>query len=476
MRTHLLLIISIIAIAGMFGCSATREPINPNGDKPNTSFAEPIILGAVDFSYDENSNVLNVIPNRDIAAHFNVTRYIVPNHIHLTILGWDPTSRVLTVQVTIDNPTNLDVYDVRGILTNMGAKKLLNADDYTKLFDKNTPPIANPFRAFAKDEPNRKLWGRYANPNQYTKSETYEIYFPSEISATFIITASWPSNAPEPFDIVDIQQSGTLYETSGSIDVVVEVLDWQDISADHVIIESNPVTGADIFMTQFDMSLWSATITNDGGALEGDYEAWVAAYDASVPYALYNKFTIHVNPDTSGIFYDDFTNFPHIWTAHGGNWWGKYNGYMDATHGGQCYEEDTGSDEENLNVSYVSSPAISVPSSSQNLELRFHHTIDVDPVGMARMAWDMCYVRINGVQVFPTGGPPYEENRYPFQIDYFYCWTDDYAMTESIFNLGKSYNGKSIRIEFVLDTYDYIDNCKPLHFGWLIDDVSLDFI
>jgi len=475
MRINIFIIISVMVLGVIMGCSTANEITNPKGDNASITASGPQILGSFDFSWDEKSPTLDIVPTRDIEAHFNVTSYIYPKHIKLTIISWNPATRVLVVDATIDNPTNYDVYDVRGILTNMGAKKLLNADDYTKLFDKNTPRIANPFRAYAKDEPNRKLWGRYANPSQYTKTEQFEIYFPAEIAATFIITGCYPSNCPEPYDILNIEQTGTLYVSSGSIDVTLDALDWQDLTADHVIIEANPITVNEINMEQIDLATWSATITNAGSAPEGDYDLWVAAYDASFPFALYNKFTIHVNADQGWSWYDDFSTTSYIWTAYGGNWWGKYNGYMDATGGGDCYEEDTGSDMENPNVSYVSSPSINVPASDSNLILTINHIVDVDvPEELARFAWDMCYVRINGTEIFPTGGTLYEHNHYPWTFDDMFCWTGTYSLTESIFDLGTAYNGKTIKVEFVLDTYDYITNCKPDNQGWRIDDITLE--
>ena len=63
----------------------------------------------------------------------------------------------------------------------------------------------------------------------------------------------------------------------------------------------------------------------------------------------------------------------------------------------------------------------------------------------------------------------------PYTFDPYPCWTGHYDWTKSEFNLGTKYNGTSIQVEFVLDTFDYINNCDPPYFGWLIDDINVDF-
>jgi len=299
MRTIYLFCIAFLAVFFAFGCSSGNQLTSPTQEEISP-YSEPMILGAFNLSWDGVSDMLEVAPDRQLEAHHNITPLIVPKNISFQVLSWNPTTRVLTIKVTIKNPTSLDVYDVRGILTNLGAKKLLNADDYTKLFDKNVPPVANPFRAFAKDEANRKFWGKYADPSQYIKSEIYEIYFPSDFNISYLITAAWPSNAPEPYDIFNIAQVGALYKSSGSLEIFCEVADWQDITAHHVILEGNPVTGGDVDFVREDTILWNATITNSGNAPVGDYEAWIAAYDVKFAYPLYNKTTIHVYPDVTG--------------------------------------------------------------------------------------------------------------------------------------------------------------------------------
>jgi len=289
MRRKIILIIVIAALTAAIGCSSAGNMTSPTLDVGKQAASGHQVWYAMDLSWDGVSDTMNVIPNRILANHYNVTAMVVPEHVSIIVLGWNPNTKIMTIQATFDNPSKLTGYDVRGIINRIGEEDLVNPDDYTKLFDTHNPKHANPFRAFAKDVPQR------AFAPAAVHSEIYELYFPTYKYTQYIITAAWPNNAPEPYDIVDIQQSGQLYDDgSGSLDVTVEVLDWQDVTASDVVIEDNPVTGGDVHLTKIDDTHWQATLTNSGVAPVGAYEAWVAAYDATVAYPLYNKFTIQV--------------------------------------------------------------------------------------------------------------------------------------------------------------------------------------
>ncbi len=292
MRFKALPVILFVALAVAMGCSNGTGPLAPVVDQPREAESGHQIWGLFEITWDGVSDELTVIANRTLNPHFDVTAMVAGN-VKLTVTGWNPITRIMTVKAELTNPTSLTGYDVRGVLFKLGAKKLINADDYTKLFDTNIPPEANPFKAFAKDVPNRE----FAPAAKH--EETFQIYLPAEIYVMFMVTAAWPDNAPEPYDIGDIKLTGDLYENTGSLDLSVEVLDWQDTTASDVILEANPVTGGDLHLTQSDATHWSATIENTAGAAQGNYEAWIAAYDAVVPYALYNKITIKVGPPIS---------------------------------------------------------------------------------------------------------------------------------------------------------------------------------
>ncbi|MFH1676365.1 MAG: hypothetical protein ABIC40_04995 [bacterium] len=378
----------------------------------------------------------------------------------------------------------------------------------------------NPFKLFADDldisddlDLNENLMAMFS-PGK-TNRRIYHLDFGSQLKYHFqyAVLASvetpinYPPNGPEdfppgtaasePWRVDVVETTNELWyengEQGGDFLLQVLVRDFENADQDTVFIEAPgvfdrqemPLIAQDGNHLTFELAPSGITL-----ASADPFEILITAvakdgegYDNRLPgkelatYQLHQAEVSAVKPQPSGWpFYDDFENYNYIWTPYGGDWWGKAGGYMDAAGGESCYENNNGSPAENTNVSYVSSPPIEVPPSTKDLLLVINHTIDVDiPEELGHFAWDMCFVRMNGEQVFPTGGPPYEDNYYPWTFDPMKCWTSYYPMTESTFNLGTGYNGTTVTIEFVLDAYDNIDNCDPPNAGWLIDDVLLDF-
>ncbi len=360
---------AIFCILVFLGCSNSHNPIVPENDQLREPSSGHQLWTCLDFTYDDADGTLNIMENRSTAKHYNLTPVLPPGAVSISVISWDPIEKILTIEVTLDNPYNVTGFDVRGILTNMGNKKLLNADDYTRLFDTNIPKVPNPFRAFAKDEENRTFWGAQFPVEGHKKTETYEIYFPGPISASYLITACYPDNCPEPYDIVTIQTDGEITDSGGSLDVTVEVLDWQDVTADHVTIVANAVTGIDVPMTPLDPTHWTATLTNDVGAPAGEYEVWVAAYDAVFDEALYNKFIIEVT---------EFVNLPPV-IQSGVD--GKSTPEPDSV---EIYTVDaTDPDDDTLTYSWVLTDEFALPVLADPSDLTGSFSIDWNSLGVA---------------------------------------------------------------------------------------------
>ncbi|HEX9745239.1 MAG TPA: hypothetical protein VGB30_07410, partial [bacterium] len=296
MRSVIISAATAIILLFAVACSNSSAPTSPGLSEIRATGGSQQVWGVYDLSWDGVSDEMTVVLNRNLEQHYNITPWLFPNNIKLQILDWNTTTKVLTVAAQIQNPFALDGYDVRGILFNLGEIRLLNPDDYTKIFDPNDPKVANPFRAYAKGEENRKFYGVNSPPEDHTKTEVYEIYFPAGFNVSYMVTASYPGNAEEPYDIVSIETTGKIETDGGSIDVTIQVLDWQDVTAESVTLLSNPVTGTDVPMTPDggDPTFWHATIMNDGGAPIGTYEIWVEANDDTSPDSLYNKFDIDI--------------------------------------------------------------------------------------------------------------------------------------------------------------------------------------
>jgi len=320
----------------------------------------------------------------------------------------------------------------------------------------------------------------------------------------------WPEGTvmSEPYLVRPILTNTLWYENGdfgGELSLEVQVRDFENPDQVDVYAEAPfvfPKQSLSLVSQGGNESMWELDVQNIGLSSFDTFQMLIAAvatdhvgYDGLIPgeeVATYMLVEVTVldeePPDPGWPFYDDFETTDYIWTPMKTEpsselYWGKYDGFMDATGGGMSYEEDNDSPDENPNVSYVVSPPIEIPASSFDLVMTMNHTLKVDiPEEWGNFAWDMCFVRVNNEQVFPTGGPAYENNYYPWTFDPVYCWTSEYPegadgfeTIESVFNLGTEYNGTTINVEFVLDTYDYIWNSKPMHFGWKIDDVLLDF-
>jgi len=309
--------------------------------------------------------------------------------------------------------------------------------------------------------------------------------------------------AAEPWDIETIEIINSLYNDSvtqgGELILQVKIKDFENGHLDRVSIESPgvfpkqgmPLIEQDGFEVTFELNVNDIFLEN-----AEPFEIFITAvapdgegYGGLLPdrdAAMYGFATVEVRVEPQVLncpewpFEDDFQSYDCVWTPHGGEWWGIADSFLDAAAGpdgnGSCYEEDTGSQDANPNVSYVSSPNIDVPESDFDCVITINHEIDVDPVeSLGRWAWDMVFVRVNGEKIFPTSGPAYEDNHVPWSFQDFPCWSGKYDMVESQFNIGTDYNGSTIRVEFVLDTFDYVLNCDPPFFGWHVDDIIVEF-
>jgi hypothetical protein len=183
MRFKVVCLMVFIFLVTIFGCSEGGDITAPGPMTPRDTREGHQLWTALDFSWDGVSDELVIAPNRTLGFHINVTDFFIPDHIYMSIVSWDPDTMIMVIKVILDNPFEVDGFDVRGIVTGMGDGKLLNDDDYTKLFDQSEPPIPNPFRAFAKDEPYRTFWNKNTMPHQHLKTEFYELHFVPPIKA-----------------------------------------------------------------------------------------------------------------------------------------------------------------------------------------------------------------------------------------------------------------------------------------------------
>ena len=206
---------------------------------------------------------------------------------------FDPANGIVGVEITITNPYPVSAYDLRGIIfTDEKRHKLLNPDGWTPLFDIEGGGFINPFKAFAKDEPNRI----FAGPIQHT--EYYEIYFPGALYVPdFGIDASFPDNCNEPYLIENFTQNVLFDEIGSDAKVEVDVLDWQD-DCDQVIMMAPNITGEPFtYFAHQGGNTWEMLMTNGAGIEPGTYDVLIIATSTnSASLALYDYVEVVITP------------------------------------------------------------------------------------------------------------------------------------------------------------------------------------
>lgn len=296
------LIMFLLMVAA--GCSSNgSNPVTPTGNE--SEFTVPLadisgsdtnrsMLGAwiAVFNPDSmnpDSWAVEISPDRANAAHMDVTSFIPTPGI--VVNSFNPTSKILDVDVTIHNTYPIYGFDVRLIIfTDSAWHRLVNADSWTGLYDKPGGLPINPFKAYAKFEPGREFLGT----TQHT--ENLQIYCPGDnFAISFAVDASYPNNCEEPYEISGFYQE-TLLETAGSsTDVEISVLDWQS-DANAVYLYCPAITGIDLApFAQTSPDLWGMTLVNNTGAMAGDYVGYILATSSgSGTLALYNEVVITV--------------------------------------------------------------------------------------------------------------------------------------------------------------------------------------
>ena len=305
----LFLIATIITL--ITGCSSNpHNPIIPPDsvsiqDLPiaeiSSTETNRTLLGIWSIELNPNMKTIIANPNRDISGwtknHLNVKPFVPAPTPQL--ISYDPVLNIYDIDVTINNNSNYDGYDVRLIIhtTDRGIL-LLNDDGWTPLWDELGGSLINPFRAYARLEPKHK----FAAHTSHT--ERLQIYLPAGWgSVSFAIDASSGGNCPEPYLIRNFTQ-GTLYDIIDSETTVsMEVYDWQD---DACLVRLYCPQITDTWTEYFEQvsdNEWQLNLINKAGAPEGEYLGVVMATSPDLgSLVLYDLVNISVSlfptPDT----------------------------------------------------------------------------------------------------------------------------------------------------------------------------------
>ncbi len=267
------------------GCSGPGAPAdNPASPAMREAESSHMLLDYVRVVPDIENLAMDVELLRSVAAHYNVKGFLTPPNcygcIEFVVHSFNPITRIMDVDTILKNPTNLTGYDVRGILiANNTGHDIVNADDYTKLYDDSDPKDINPFIAFETNDYQRAF-------NSY-ETDTQQVLFrlPKPMNwggFDYAVDASWPGHCKEPYEIIDFDQDGAIAKLFDAATLSVTVHDWQD-DVSEVTIDATEIMGEVISLANTSGDTWSGELVNNMLPEPGVYRVLISAYSPNAP-------------------------------------------------------------------------------------------------------------------------------------------------------------------------------------------------
>ena len=305
MRNFLPLIAITILTINLLGCSSgPNQPslMNISSESNSSDISEKDIqadrhlLGYYSMVINPVNLTASIMPDRELSTHFNLTG-ILP--VKVIVNGYNPADSTIDVNVTIKNTYAINNYDLRLIIFQNVGHNLLNADNWTDLYDLPGGLLINPFKAYAATQPNRKFeaFGVY--------TEHLLIHIPwGNFNVKFAIDASWPCNCKEPYQITNYFQGYLNNEVGAQTSMYVDVFDWQnDISS--VKLYCPQVTGPQLVnFTCSGGDTYKLNLVNAIGVPEGHYFGIISAL--SNGGTLYQTIKVDViKKKTIGVVFKD---------------------------------------------------------------------------------------------------------------------------------------------------------------------------
>jgi hypothetical protein len=273
-------IILITAVLILSGCSqATNNPAMPGSSESQiySTETESNIFYSGTFEIDLETQQIIQIENRQSDLVYNITGFLPTKCpggcFRFKIIGIIGT--VLEIELTLENPLTIQIYDARVVYVDLFGKEVLNPDSYS---DFKGTPITRifPFTAFMKELESRAF---PVGPGGIDTEILYLNFPPGSIAAVnYMITAGYPNQIQEPYEINSMSQTGQLSESGGSALISCAVKDHQnDVSS--VFMDSRPFVGTYSAMTQSltNPGTWEVNISNNLHAPVGSYNQLIKA-------------------------------------------------------------------------------------------------------------------------------------------------------------------------------------------------------
>ncbi len=278
MNRSIFAILLVLLLAIFAGCSSSSslptQPDNPQIPSTDTQTDKLSLLYQGTFEIDLETQTISQIENRQSDYVYDITGFLPDKCpggcFRFSIVGVVGT--VLEIELTLENPLTIQVYDARVMYLDLFGKTVLNPASYTDFLG---TPITNvyPFSAFTPTDPNRAFPVGPGGMDTVTMFLDFPPGTPSAVN--YAITASLPDMTAEPYEISEMAQNGTLTTTGGSAIISCLVYDHQnDISG--VYMNAIPFTGSPVQLL-FNDPLWEVEISNTQGAAEGTYNQLIMA-------------------------------------------------------------------------------------------------------------------------------------------------------------------------------------------------------
>lgn len=292
--------VTTILVFLILGCSGSNPVSTPQQDQPDLS-REIIAAGTVEL--DPSTMTINLVDDRDSAFHYNVTSLLAgacPGGCFkwriLSVVG-----NLFTIELKLENPISLQVYDARIVFTELSGKIVENYDGYSDVFNANH---WKPFIAFAKGSPSRAF---PVGPGGIDIQEL-KLRWPAGAGAyvSYFIEVSLGGNCKEPFQIDNQKQIGELTPEGGDAKIQADILDHQS-DVTQVFVDTRVLNNIFTVMVHLGGDTWEASVTNSLHAPLGTYSCLIVASSTGETYKLYDFVNVMVTEHVS-----------YAWSSYGG--------------------------------------------------------------------------------------------------------------------------------------------------------------
>ncbi len=303
MRNSVIIASLFMLLVAFAGCSnSSNLPTQPN--TPENSSSDTQMLYSGSFEIDLDSQTVSKIEPRQSDFVYNITGFL-PDKCPGGCFRFEiinVVGTVLEIELTLENPVAVLAYDLRVVYLDLFGKTVLNPDSYTDFLG---TPITNihPFTEFMKGIPDRAF---PMGPGGMDTETLFLDFPPGAVAAVnYAITVSLPSNAEEPYEVLETSQTGTLTPSGGSAFISCRVNDHQDNVSD-VFLDATPFTGAPVQLLPTSGNVYEVEISNTEGAPIGNYNQLIMALSPNPQnISTYNYVMITVSEEPSDVIYVD---------------------------------------------------------------------------------------------------------------------------------------------------------------------------